>query len=90
MLNVDLCNNLHVIPSPQCHCGFENEDALHFFFNCPIYTQQRIQLFNSVTQIANFNLENILFGVPGGSFKQNKVIFDAVHKYIMDSGRFKG
>ena len=90
MLNSDLCNNLHVIPLPQCYCGFENEDAMHFFLNCPIYAQQRIQLSNSVSQTVDFTLENILFGVPGSSFEQNKIIFDAVHKYIIDTGRFQG
>ena len=30
-LNAHLCHNLHVIPSPQCHCGYHTEDPQHFF-----------------------------------------------------------
>jgi hypothetical protein len=29
-LNAHLCNNLHVIPSPRCQCGYELEDSMHF------------------------------------------------------------
>ena len=87
-LNSHLCYNLHVIPSPQCPCGFENEDPLHYFFICPQHVQQRVQLFNTVSHITDLNLSTLLFGSTELSMQQNKIIFDAVHNFIVNTGRF--
>ena len=29
-----------IIDSPKCDCGYENEDAYHYFFQCLNYGQQ--------------------------------------------------
>ena len=39
-LNMHLCHNLKVIPSPECRCGCPCEDPMHFFFSCPIFYAQ--------------------------------------------------
>ena len=36
--------NLNIIDSPECQCGFEYENALHYFLQCPLYSNLRINL----------------------------------------------
>ena len=36
-LNSHLYHNLHVIPSPNCSCGYHNEDPTHFFFSTALF-----------------------------------------------------
>ena len=47
-----------------------------------------MQLQNAVSKITHFSLDNLLYGIPG-SFDQNRAIFDAVHEFIVSTGRFK-
>ena len=87
-LNSHLHFNLHVIPLPQCQCGFRNEDSLHYFFICPRYIQQRAQLLDTVSLITDVNLDILLNGSVECSMQQNRAIFDAVHEFIVNTGRF--
>ncbi len=43
-LNDDLFRN-HLSEHPTCACGYDREDADHFFFNCDKFTPQRIVIF---------------------------------------------
>ena len=45
-LNNDLFNN-HLSPTPLCNRCQETEDAEHFFFICPNFTEHRITMFHS-------------------------------------------
>ena len=36
---------MNIIPSPVCSCGALIENADHYFFECPLYTNQRNNLF---------------------------------------------
>ena len=87
-LNYDLCFNLHVIDNPQCTCGFEEENAFHFFINCHHYDELRLQLFNAVSAYCTASLETILLGNENLEVEQNRAIFDAVHCFIEKSNRF--
>ena len=88
-LNAHLCYNLHVIPTPQCQCGCLIEDPNHFFFTCPRYFAQRTSLFNLITHISNnINVRTLLYGDPNITFDQNVLLFEAIHKYIMETHRF--
>ena len=80
--------SLHVIDNPLCHCNLGIEDNCHFFFNCPLYHIQREQLLDVVQQFTRFDLNILLFGDDQLNLEQNKVIFEAVQKYIKDSHRF--
>ena len=45
-LNSDLFYN-HLRDNASCNCGHPNEDVEHFLFRCPIYSNQRLILFNN-------------------------------------------
>ena len=87
-LKYDLCFKLHVVDDPPCACGAPFEDAYHFFFNCPLYDDIRLDLLTSVTSVTICNLSNLLYGNNDLDLDQNKVIFDAVHLFIKQSLRF--
>jgi hypothetical protein len=89
-LNNHLCNNLHVLPSPQCNCGWANEDPMHFLFMCPHYNAQRNILMNNISNIpVAINLDNMLYGDPDATDANNYKLFEAVHQYILDTKRFE-
>jgi hypothetical protein len=87
-LKLDLCYNLHVTDDPLCECSLEEENAIHFFLNCPNYTDIRLQSFNSISIYSHVDIEVISRGNSLLNDEQNKAIFDAVHKFIVSSNRF--
>ncbi len=87
-LREDLHKNLHVVESSQCPCGYHTENACHFFFECPQYTDIRLQLFSAISCYCLINLDIILHGSKKLTLIQNQSIFDAVHKFIEKSNRF--
>ena len=78
----------HVIDSPLCSCNEENEDALHYFFNCRKYILQR-NVMELELSIFNINLDTLLHGNSNLTFNENREIFSSVHKYIITTKRFK-
>ena len=90
-LNSHLCNNLHVVPSPQCPCGFANEDPRHYFFDCPLFNVQRLELFHELQNIGNVDIDvnTLLWGDQALSMPVNVRIFTAVQKFIADTARFE-
>ena len=74
--------------SPLCRCG-AIENAFHFFLNCQQYADQRAEFIRTVSQHTTVSLQIILFGGSILSFQIQTFIFEAVHKYIRDSKRFK-
>ena len=88
-LNVHLCYNLHVVPSPQCQCGSPLEDPEHFFFTCPTFYAQRTTLLNTINRISNnINVRTLLYGDPEISLEHNKILFAAVQQYCLDTHMF--
>ena len=89
------CSNLnndlflkHIIDSPLCLCG-NIENANHYFFVCPLYVHQRTTLLSSISQYHNNLTLNILLFVEASlSDDVNKLIFESVQKYIIDTKRF--
>ena len=79
---------LHVIDSPACLCSHSIEDNVHFFFDCPLYSNQRLVLRQTVAQFTDFNLETLLFGDDDLEFQDKVTIILAVHEFIKDSDRF--
>ena len=90
-LNFHLFNNLHVIPSPECSCGYEVEDPVHFFFFCPQYDTQRRVMMQALLQIQNIdiNIHTLLWGDENLTIDDNKRIFSSVQTYITETSRFK-
>ena len=87
-LKSHLTYNLHVLDDPYCTCGFGVEDPIHFFFTCPHYSVQRTLRNNTVAPITLFTLHNLLYGDNNLSLDENKVIFDAVHRFLEETQRF--
>jgi hypothetical protein len=89
LLKADLFYFLHVIDSPLCPCstGVE-EDAKHFFFNCPLFQEQRRVLVDDLLPYTFDIVDPLLYGLPDEDHVTNIHIFCAVHKYIKDTKRF--
>ena len=78
----------NITESPLCQCG-RIENAYHFFFDCPLYARQRIELFTILSQHHNLTLNLLLFGDALQSDDINSSIFEKVQKYIIDTKRFE-
>ena len=85
-LNLDLFWR-NISDSPLCQCG-SIENAQHYFFHCKYYQIQRIELLNTVSQYRIPSLSLLLYGNDSLSLDTNKIIFEKVHKFILDSKRF--
>ena len=78
-----------------CDCSCAPEDTSHFFFHCPLFYQQRLNLINSITLILRVNpdlciLNNtqlLLYGHRTLTFNDNKNILLMTIKFIKESGR---
>ena len=90
-LKAHLHFELHVEDSPHCACDQVNEDPYHYFFVCPFYKVQRVQMMNDLSQYITGipRLSHILYGNDALSETYNKYIFIIVHKFIKDTERFK-
>ena len=42
---------VNIIPSPACSCGAPIEKADHYLFECPLYTNQRNNLFINLNRL---------------------------------------
>ena len=90
-LNSHLCNNLHVIPSPRCQCGYGCEDPTHFLFNCPIHEEARLRMFSDIVSITHnpISLDMLLYGDNSLALYDNKKIFDSIHLFLKETKRFQ-
>ena len=87
-LNNDLFrNHLHV--SPLCSCGNGNETADHFFFECPLFNDQRLTFFRRTRCYHPLSLHALLSGKDNLSAADNDILFIEVQNYIKNSGRFR-
>ena len=85
-LNLDLFIR-NISDTPLCQCG-SVENAQHFFFHCRNYDAPRADLLNTVSQYQTPSLSLLLYGNDSFSLETNTVIFERVHKFILDSKRF--
>ena len=86
LLNLDLFMR-NISDSPLCQCG-SVENAQHFFFHCRNYHVPRTQLLNTISQYQIPSLSLLLYDNDSFSLETNTVIFETVHKFILDSKRF--
>ena len=87
----DLNNHLyqrHLRENSICDCGFQIENAQHFFFDCPLHQQARRQSILSIPNFYTLPLETLTHGDIRKSSDDNKFIFDMVQKFIVLSNRF--
>ena len=86
-LSHDLFNN-HLIQNPLCSCNLEIENAEHFFFRCPKYSNERMILFQETHGFHPLNLNKVLTGDINETIENNTLIFQAVQKFIKCTKRF--
>ena len=80
---------LHVSDDPECICSNGIEDNYHFFLDCSLYYTNRLKLQNIVNNTqGQFTLDTLLYGDTNLDFHQNCIIFEAIHDFIINSGRF--
>ena len=84
-LKDDLFKN-NIINYRNCDCG-ANETAFHFFFQCPLYTNHRNQLYHK-TNFVELSLDTILNGLSQSSRDKNMLIHEAVASFIINTKRF--
>ena len=80
--------HIKVIDSPQCTCGYESEDTVHFFISCPLYNGPRTALLNTITNLTPFTLKTVLYGNKDLSFEDNKTIYLATLNFVRATKRF--
>ena len=88
LLKAHLFNNLHVIDNEACACGHISESVSHFLLSCPLFVLQRAAMIRSVSRVSACTVDILLNGNSTLSLEENKIIFDAVHNYIIQTERF--
>jgi hypothetical protein len=88
-LRFDLYDQLKVITDPTCACKGGIENAIHFFYDCPLYNIQREKLMGKLYTIATFNIGTLLYGDKKLTDEQNMAIFHNVKLYMEETKRFQ-
>ena len=88
MLNGHLFSNLSVINSPRCMCGHGYEDPNHYFLECPVFHLNRVALLLELARFQPIDIDRLLYGDSDLPIADNLNIFEAVQKFIRDTGRF--
>ena len=87
-LNSDLHNN-HLRDNSSCQCGSPLENADHYFFKCPLYSNQRRILFTNTRIYHPLSAKKLLFGIERLTDEQNKRLFQHIYSYIRSTRRFE-
>ena len=85
-LNDDITRN-NILNNNKCICG-SIETASHYFFDCMLYANERITLYNQ-TRFVELSLPVILNGNINQDLQHNKDLHAAVSSFIYSSNRFK-
>ena len=83
-LNFDLFSN-YISQNAICKCGYDQEDAEHYFFRCTQYAIQRNNLFQALRRFHPLDINILLYGSDNLSFEDNSLIFRTVQTYIKDT-----
>ena len=87
-------HKINVTNSPACVCGHPNETISHFLLECPIYAQDRAELYNGVESYVALPtsrmelLHVLLFGDQTLNTHTNAAIFKCVQIYVVHTKRF--
>ena len=88
-LNNDVCFHLRIPDvKSECSCGEGHEDAEHFFMKCTRYDNIRDILKRENEGHCTFTFEVLLYSAADLKIKNNYLLFEAVHEYILESHRF--
>ena len=86
-LNSDLFHD-YLRHSQLCTCSVEHKDAELYFFRCNIFAIQRLHFLNSIQHLNPLNVNDLLFGKPSLTERENTKLFVSVQEYIQQNGRF--
>ena len=82
--------------NPICNCGNDVESAIHFFLHCPLYSNERRTLLNSLVNIDHTLLDNtdfsltqiLLFGNTTFNAIVNTKIINLTIDFVLSTKRF--
>ena len=84
-------------PSPICDCGYGEEENEHFLLHCPLFANERKDLFDQLAEIPGLNISGLdsdvlcstlLFGSSDLNVIENRIVLDATISFINRTGRF--
>ena len=80
-------HNRHLTDDATCTCGTGLETAEHYLLLCPLFNDVRRNTIHDLPR--DFvQIQTLLNGDNNLNINLNTLIFDAVHKFISESGRF--
>ena len=82
--------------NPICNCGNDIESAIHFFLHCPLHSNERRTLLNSLVNIDHTLLDNtdfsltqiLLFGNTTFNAIENTKIINLTIDFVLSTKRF--
>ena len=82
---------VNIIPSPACSCGAPIENADHYFFECPLYTNQRNKLFINLNRLQSNDADVAVLTAEFHNYDKgiNRSIIQFAITFIKDSQRFE-
>ena len=88
-LNYDL-SKVNIVNDAACSCGAPREDAFHYLFSCPNYTDIRRIMMNNLNwvQTSDLNLNLLTCGSDDLTYEENINIIKHVFNFIKSSKRF--
>ena len=88
-LSDHLFSHIHVVDSPACQCGHHCENNKHFFLECPLYMNERIELMRNLDDIKfKPTISNLLNGNDEYTTAVNVQAFGFIHDFIKSTKRF--
>ena len=84
--------------NPICNCGNDVESAIHFFLHCPLYSNERCTLLNSLSKIDHKLLDStntsltqiLLFGNSSFTTNDNTKITNLIVDFVLSTKRLDG
>ena len=84
--------------NPICNCGNDVESAIHFFLYCPLYSNERCTLRNSLSKTDHKLLDStdtsltqiLLFGNSSFTTNDNTKIINLTIDFVLSTKRFDG
>ena len=82
--------------NPLWNYGYEVESTVHFFLDCPLFTNERSTLFSTLRNLDSKRFDNtdslltniLLFGKESLNTDQNTAILNATMEFILSTKRF--
>jgi hypothetical protein len=72
LLGADLFR-ANIVNDPSCGCPLE--DDMHYLLECPLYANERMQLFINITLYTVISIENVLLGSDNLTDENNLAVF---------------